>query len=80
MNIKEKQVSIPKGEEAPQRKELTVAAVKEMLKVDLVTCLLMLQGIHDDPDTLDSLAVTLHGKYMNQRHKEELEKQGKLDV
>lgn len=71
---------LKEGKTPPELPVLTVEAVKQMLKVDLNCCILMLQGIHDDPDTFDSLATVLHGKYMNAKHKEELDKQTKLKI
>lgn len=67
----------PQGEE-PQKKVLTLGDVKGLLKRDLHACLLMLQSIHDDVDTLNMLAEVLHGKYMNAKHAEELAKQTEL--
>lgn len=80
MKNSEKPVSPPvkDGKGTPESPALTLDAVRKMLKIDLNCCLLMLQGMHDDPDTFEALAIHIHGKYMNQRHKEELEKQTKI--
>lgn len=58
-----------------EKKPLTVSDVEGLLKRDLHACLLMLQALRDDQDVLSSLAVVLHGKYMNKLHKDELDKQ-----
>lgn len=64
------------GVEKP--KALTLKDVEGLVKRDLHSCMLMLQAIHDDVDVLGALAVVLHGKYMNARHKQELEAQTEI--
>lgn len=63
-----------------EKKTLGLKDVQELLKRDMGACILMLQAIHDDPDVMDSLAVVLHGKYMNRLHKADLEKQTELAI
>jgi len=65
--------SVPGTESS--KKVLKLEDVKGLLKRDLNACLHMLAAIHDDPDTLDRLAETMHGKYMNSLHKAELDNQ-----
>lgn len=75
MDDKKEKVETPvKDGKAP----LTIAAVKQMAKNDVQCCLLLLQAIHDDDDVLNALSVAIHGKYMNERHKKELDAQTKL--
>lgn len=59
-------------------KVLTSKEVEQMVKRDLNACLLMLQSVYEDQDVLTALALVLHGKYMNARHKEELAKQQEI--
>lgn len=64
----------------PQKKVLKLDDVKGLLKRDVHACMLMLQAIYDDQDVMDVLATSLHGKYLNKLHKDELEKQGNLPL
>lgn len=66
----------PQGRTEP--KVLTLNDVQNLLKRDLHACLLMLQAVHDDQDVLNVLAGVLHGKYLNSRHKAELEMQTEI--
>lgn len=65
---------------AEEKKALTLKDVEGLLKRDLHSCMLMLQSIHDDQDSLNALAASLHGKYLNAKHKEELSRQTELAV
>lgn len=66
------------GAESP--KTLTENEVKKFLKRDIASCINLMDAIYQDEGTLDSLASFLYGRYMNSKHKEELEKQAKLEV
>lgn len=66
------------GAESP--KTPTEGQVKEWLKRDIASCINLLDAIYQDPGTMDSLASFLYGRYMNSKHKEELEKQSKLQI
>lgn len=57
---------------------LTEVQVKDMLKRDLSACVFMLDAIYKDQDIVDLLAQVMHGKYMNARHKAELDLQSKV--
>lgn len=59
---------------------LTQADVVRMLKRDLPMAINCLDAIYSDPDMLESLATFMYGRYMNNRNKQELEKQAKLEV
>lgn len=61
-------------------KVLTLGQVKEMLRRDVHSCLLMLQAVHDDKDVLEILASALLGKYLNALHQKDLEKQQDLKI
>lgn len=73
---KESVADVPKGDKA--EKVLTLVDVQNLLKRDLHACLLMLSAVHDDQDVVNVLAGVLHGKYLNSRHKAELEKQTEI--
>jgi len=79
MKTKESVADAPQGGDQA-KKVLSLSDVKGLLKRDLPACINMLVAIHDDQDTLDALAVVLHGKYLNKIHKEDLEKQSKLGL
>lgn len=59
---------------------LTQQDVVRMLKRDLPMAINCLDAIYSDPDLLESLATFMHGRYMNNLNKQELEKQRKLEV
>lgn len=59
---------------------LTVDAVRKMLKTDLQCILLLMQTLHDDPVVFDMIANSIHGQYMNRKHKKELDAQTLLDL
>lgn len=66
--------------EAQNKQTFTLEQVREMIKKDTQTAILMLEAIYRDQNTLEAIADYLHGRYMNTKHKEELDKQTKLDV
>lgn len=66
------------GAESP--KTISEKQVREFVKRDVASCINLLDAIYQDEGTMDSLASFLYGRYMNSKHKEELEKQIKLDV
>lgn len=71
-------------EDAPKvaessKKILTIQDVKKMVDRDLQVVSAFLQAIQD-PDVANAVSTFLHGKYLNARHREELDKQGVMDV
>lgn len=57
-----------------------VGKVREMLKRDLGVAVTVLDAVYRDPNTLNSLADFLHGRMLNEKNREEIKKQGKLDL
>lgn len=79
MNTKNNGVEdAPKVAESSQ-KLLTIQDVKKMVDRDLQVVTAFLQAIQD-PDVANAVSTFLHGKYMNARHREELDKQVVLDI
>lgn len=72
-----------KGAEAKtserEEKTLTLGQVKKMVARDLPTAISFLQACMD-PDIQDQVSIFLHGKYLNAKHKEELDAQTHLDI
>lgn len=62
-----------------EEKTLTLAQVKKLVARDLPTAISFLQAILD-PDIQDQVSIFLHGKYLNGKHKDELDAQVKLDI
>lgn len=62
------------------QKPLTIAEVQSMLRRDVNSVLLLMQAIAQDPAVQQALATFLHGRYMNERHKKELEAQEDLKI
>lgn len=60
-------------------KVLTLDDVRKMVKRDLPTCISFLNACMD-PDIQDQVSVFLHGKYLNELHKSELDAQMKIKV
>lgn len=56
----------------------TIQEVRNFLKKDLGMCITMLDAIYKDPNTLNSLADFLHGRFINQREAEAIKNQQKL--
>lgn len=70
-----------KNEESAQgAKTLTEDEFKKMVTRDLQTCYSFLAAVLQDAPTLGALNEYLYGRYLNQLHKAELEKQTKLEV
>lgn len=69
--------------ESPPRVEdskvLTIQDVKKMVTRDLSVVSAFISALAD-PDVADVIATHLHGKYLNAKHKEELEKQVDLKL
>lgn len=61
-------------------KNLSIEDVRGYVKKDLGVCIHMLDAIYKDQATVDMVADILYGRYLNAKHKEELEKQTKLGV
>lgn len=61
------------------KKVLTIEDVNAMVKRDLSVVTAFLQACQD-PDVANAIGLYLHGKYMNALHREELDKQGVLDI
>lgn len=61
-------------------KLLSIEDIRRMVKMDTNAALLLLDAIYRDQSTLEAISDYLHGRYMNAKHKEDLEKQTKLDV
>lgn len=68
------------GAKGTNGKSFTIPQVKELTKKDVYSCMLLMKAIYEDDDCLQSLAVFLHGRYMNHLHKQELENQTELKV
>jgi len=62
-----------------QKKVLSIKDVKNMVARDLIGLAALVECLND-PDIQDVLALHLHGKYMNAKHKEELELQTDLKL
>lgn len=76
MENKNKNGSSAQGAEQP----LTLTMVKDFTKKDIACCMHLLEAIYRDQPTMDALADYLFGRYMNAKHKEDLERQTKLDI
>lgn len=63
--------------EAP-KKEVTIGEIEKWLSQDLSLALHCLNAIQSDVNIKRQIAVFMHGKLMNARHKEELERQEEL--
>jgi len=61
-----------------EKKVLSLADVKKMVDRDLPVAIALLEAIRDK-DVSDAVAVYLHGKYLNARHREELDSQLNLE-
>jgi len=73
MNKSTKNGSDVQDDQNPEdKKVLTIAQVKEVLRKDLHSAILCLSSIHDDQDSLNALATHMHGKYLNHLHKQAL--------
>lgn len=59
-------------------KPITESEVKKFLKSDIASCINLLDAIYQDEGTMDSLATFLYGRYMNAKHKDELNRQTEL--
>jgi len=69
------------GAESPEEKKpLDIGQVREFVKRDLAACINMLDAIYRDQATTEMLSDILYGRYLNAKHKDELEKQTKLPV
>jgi len=67
------------GQGLNSEKVLSLKDVKGMVVRDLSVVSAFMACL-SDPDVADVIAVHLHGKYMNAKHKEELEKQLDLKI
>lgn len=68
------------GVEAEKKeKTLSLADVKKLVARDLPTAISFLEACMD-PDVQDQVAIFLHGKYLNAKHKQELDAQTQLDI
>lgn len=56
----------------------TIEEVRKYLKADLQMCIMLLDSVYKDQATCEALADYLHGRFMNHRHKKELESQEEL--
>lgn len=74
----QKSVSESPGDSTP--KNFTIGQVREMVKKDAHTALLLLDAIYRDQPTLEAISDYLHGRYMNAKHQAELKNQTKLEV
>lgn len=70
----------PGAETEKTEKTITIEEVREFIKRDLNACINMLDAIYRDQATLEMLADVLHGRYMNAKHKQELQNQTKLEI
>lgn len=61
-------------------KTFTPAEVREMVKRDVHTALLLLDAIYRDQDCINAVGDYLYGRYQNSKHREELKKQTELDL
>lgn len=61
------------------KKPLTLAEVEKLVAKDLPTCIAFLQAVLD-PDIQKQVSIFLHGKYLNEVHKKELDNQIALDI
>lgn len=55
-------------------KPVTIEVVRGFLKRDLSASIHMLDAIYRDQDILELLAQVMHGKYLNAKHVQELNK------
>lgn len=55
-------------------KPVTIDMVRGFLKRDLSACIFMLDAVYRDQDILELLAQVMHGKYLNSKHVQELNK------
>lgn len=69
----------PKGAESA-KKDWTVAEIKKFIDRDLVAIAYLVDAIRQNPDTVEIIATFLHGRWMNAKHKEELQAQTELDL
>jgi len=65
---------------ADPQKVLTIEDVKKMLQRDMSAMIHMMDAIYKDQDVFNALATHLHGKYLNAKHQEELERQQELKL
>jgi len=56
------------GVETPSKSPISIDQVEAYLKKDLSVAVSCLDAIYRDPDLLRSMAVFLHGRYMNATH------------
>lgn len=61
-------------------KPLSLEQVREYVKRDLASTINLLDAIYKDQNTVEMLSDVLFGRYLNAKHKEELDKQTKLTV
>jgi len=71
------------GKEVPGTdtpKPLSLEEVRRFVKHDVSSMMHLLDAIYRDQATMDMIADILYGRYLNAKHKDELEKQTKLEV
>lgn len=57
----------------------SIAKVREMLKRDLGIALNVLDAVYSDENTLNACADYLHGRMLNEKNRDLLKKQTKID-
>lgn len=57
---------------------ITVKTIEGYLKKDLQVAISCLEAMHSDPDLLRAMADFMHGRYLNNLNKKEVEKQEKV--
>lgn len=72
------------SEEAPgadsKTKTFDINQIREFVQRDLGVAITLLDAMYKDPATCNAVADFLFGRYMNSKHKEELDKQTKMPL